>query len=106
MSLFTCIFLLDHQLILFLYSENNDSEALPPPLVLKYDTGEYPYSNLPGPSSQVTVPTDDRSKEDPTYASVELATGKYTYNITTNSSYHTVMLHNTNANASYGIAAT
>ncbi len=73
---------------------------------MKYDTGEYPDSNLPGPSSQVTGPTDDRSKEDPTYASVEVATGKYTYNITTNSSYHTVMLHNMNANECYGIAAT
>ena len=78
---------------------------------MKYDTGEYPDSYLPDPSSQVTGPTyaeitDDQSKEDPTYASVEVATGKYTYNITTNSSYDTVMLHNMNANECYGITAT
>ncbi len=42
--------------------------------------------------------------KDPTYASVGVATGKYTYNITTNSSYDTVMLHNMNPNACYGIA--
>ncbi len=44
--------------------------------------------------------TDEGSK-DPTYASVEVATGKYTYNITTNSSYDTVMLHNMNPNICY-----
>ncbi len=47
-------------------------------------TGEEPDSNLPDPSSQVTGPiyaeiTDEESK-DPTYASVGVATGKYTYN--------------------------
>ncbi len=61
-------------------------------------TGEQPDSNLPDPSSQVTGPiyaeiTDEESN-DPTYASVEVATGKYTYNITTNTSYNTVMLQN------------
>ncbi len=65
-------------------------------------TGEQPDSNLPDPSSQVTGPiypdiTDEESN-DPTYASVDVATGKYTYNITTNSSYNTVMLHNMNPN--------
>ncbi len=71
-------------------------------------TGEQPDSNLPDPSSQVTGAinaeiTDEESKE-PTYASVGVATGKYTYNITANSSYDTVMLHNMNTNACYGIA--
>ncbi len=68
-------------------------------------TGEQPDSNLPDPSSQVTAPiyaeiTEEESK-DPTYASVGVATGKYTYNITTNTSYDTVILQN---NACYGIA--
>ncbi len=67
-------------------------------------TGEQLDSNLPDPSSQVTGPiyADEESKE-PTYASVGVATGKYTYNITTNTSYDTVMLHNMNPNACYGI---
>ena len=69
-------------------------------------TDEEPDSNLPNPSSQSTGPiyaeiTDGESKE-PTYASVEVATGKYTYNITTNSSYDTVMLQNMNPNLCYG----
>ncbi len=72
------------------------------------NTGEQPDSNLPDPSSQVTGPiyaeiTDEESK-DPTYASVGVATGKYTYNITTNTSYDTVMLHNMNPNTCYGMA--
>ncbi len=71
-------------------------------------TGEQPGRNLPNPSSQVTGPiyaeiTDEESK-DPTYASVGVATGKYTYNITTNTSYDTVMLHSMNPNTCYGIA--
>ncbi len=71
-------------------------------------TGEQPDSNLPDPSSQVTAPiyaeiTDEDSKN-PTYASVGVATGKYTYSITTNSSYDTVMLQNMNPNSCYGIA--
>ncbi len=71
-------------------------------------TGEQPDSSLPGPSSQATAPiyaeiTDEESK-DPTYASVGVATGKYTYNITTNSSYDTVMLQNMNPNSCYGTA--
>ncbi len=71
-------------------------------------TDEQPDSNLPDPSSQVTDPVyaeiTDEESNDPTYASVEAATGKYTYSITTNSSYDTVMLHNMNLNASYGMA--
>ncbi len=71
-------------------------------------TGEQPDSNPPDPSSQVTGSiyaeiTDEESKE-PTYTSVGVATGKYTYNITTNTSYDTVMLHNMNPNTCYGIA--
>ncbi len=70
--------------------------------------GEQPDNNLPDPSSQVTGPiyaeiADEKSK-DPTYASVGVATGKYTYNITTNTSYDTAMLHNMNPNTCYGIA--
>ncbi len=49
----------------------------------------------------VTEITEVESK-DPTYASVGVATGKYTYNITTNTSYDTVMLHNMNRNLCYG----
>ncbi len=68
---------------------------------------EQPDSNLPDPSSQVTGPiyadiADEESK-DPTYASVGVATGKYAYNITANSSYDTVMLQNMNPNSCYGI---
>ncbi len=71
-------------------------------------TGEQPDNNLPDPSSQVTAPiyaeiTDEESK-DPTYASVGVATAKYTYNTNTNTSYDIVMLHNMNTNACYGIA--
>ncbi len=47
----------------------------------------------------------DEESKDPTYASVGVATGKYTYNITTNTSYDTVMLHNMNPNTCYGIAS-
>ncbi len=59
-------------------------------------TGEQPDSSLSDPSIQVTGAiyaeiTDEESK-DPTYASVGVATGKYTYNITTNTSYDTVIL--------------
>ncbi len=69
-------------------------------------TGEQPDSNLPDdPSSQVTGPIyaeiSDEQSEDPTYASVGVATGRYTYNITTNSSYDTVMLQNMNPNVCY-----
>ncbi len=69
-------------------------------------TGEQ--RNLPDPSSQVTGPIyaeiTDKESKDANYASVGEATGKYTYNITTNSSYDTVMLHNMNPNTCYGIA--
>ncbi len=66
-----------------------------------------PGDNYPNPLREETVPmyaeiTDEESK-DPTYASVGVATGKYNYNITTNSSYDTVMLHNMNPNICYGI---
>ena len=47
--------------------------------------------------------TDQESME-PCYATVDIATGKYTYNITTNTSYDTVMLHNMTHNACYGNA--
>ena len=47
--------------------------------------------------------TDEESKE-PTYASVGVATAKYTCMITTNSSCDTVLLHNMNPNACYGKA--
>ncbi len=73
-------------------------------------TSEQPDSNLPDLSSQlqVTGPTyaeiTDEESKDPTYASVGVATGKYTYNITTNTSYDTVMLHNMDPNSCYGIA--
>ncbi len=65
---------------------------------MSHSDGEQLDSNLPSPSSQVTGPiyaeiTDEEFK-DPTYASVDVATGKYTYNITTNTSYNTVILHN------------
>ncbi len=46
----------------------------------------------------------DEESKDPSYASVGVATGKYTYNITTNSSYDTVMLQSMNPNSCYGIA--
>ncbi len=72
-------------------------------------TGEMPRGNYPNPLSKETGPNDptyaeipdDESKE-PTYASVGVATGKYNYNITTNTSYDTVMLHNMNPNVCYG----
>ncbi len=71
-------------------------------------TDEQPDSNLPDSSSQVTGPIyaeiPDEESKDPTYASVEVATGQYTYSITTNSSYDAVMLDNMNPNACYGIA--
>ncbi len=65
-----------------------------------------PGGNNPNPLREETVPryadiTDEESK-DPTYASVGVATGKYTYNITTNTSYDTVMLQNMNPNICYG----
>ncbi len=71
-------------------------------------TGEQSDSNLPDPSIQVTGPiyaeiTDEETK-DPTYASVGVATGKYTFNITSNSSYDTLMLHDMNPNTCYGVA--
>ncbi len=54
-------------------------------------TGEQPDSD---PSSQVTGPIyseiTEKESKDPTYARVGVATGKYTYNITTNTSYDTV----------------
>ncbi len=73
-----------------------------------HTAGEQPDSNLPDPSSQVLAPiyaeiADDEST-DPTYASVGVATGKYTYNITANSSYDTVMLQSMNPNTCYDIA--
>ncbi len=71
-------------------------------------TGEQPDRNLPDPSSQVTGPIyaeiPDEESMDPIYTSVGVATGKYTYNTTTNSSYDTVMLQNMNTNVCYGIA--
>ena len=73
-------------------------------------TDEEPGDNHPDPptSTQVTGPvyaeiTDQESKH-PSYATVGIATGKYTYNITTNTSYDTVMLHNMTPNACYGNA--
>ena len=65
-------------------------------------------TDIPNTSSLVTGPiyaeiTDEELK-DPTYASVGKATGKYTYNITTNTSYDTVILHSMNPNACYGTA--
>ena len=63
-------------------------------------------SNLPDSPSQVTgliyAEIADEESKDPTYASVGVATGKYTYNITTNSSYDTVMLQNMNPNVCCG----
>ena len=69
-------------------------------------TDEEPGDNHSDPPSQVTSPvyaeiTDQESK-DPCYATVGIATGKYTYNISTNTSYDTVMLHNMTPNACYG----
>ena len=62
--------------------------------------------NLPseetGPNEPTYVEITDEESNDPTYASVGVATGKYTYNITTNTSYDTVMLHNMNPNVCYG----
>ncbi len=107
-----------------IYAEISDEESKDPTYAsVGVATGKYTYNittntsyntvmlhnmnptgdnNPPDPSSQVTGPiyaeiTDEEST-DPTYASVEVATGKYTYNITTNSSYNTVMLHNMNPN--------
>ncbi len=63
------------------------------------DGGHTGDNDPPDPSGQVTGPIyAEITDEDPTYASVGVATGKYTYNITTNSSYNTVMLHNINPN--------
>ncbi len=65
-------------------------------------TDEQPDSD---PSTQVTGPIyAEITDEESTYASVGVATGRYTYNITTNTSYDTVMLQNMNTNACYGIA--
>ena len=51
--------------------------------------------NLPseetGPNEPTYVEITDEESNDPTYASVGVATGKYTYNITTNTSYDTVI---------------
>ncbi len=55
----------------------------------------------PGP---IYAEIPDEESKDANYASVGEATGKYTYNITTNTSYDTVMLHNMNPNTCYGIA--
>ncbi len=59
--------------------------------------------DIPNKSSQVTGPNEpmyaeiiDKESKDPTYARVDVATGKYTYHITTNTSYNTVILHNMN----------
>ena len=73
-------------------------------------TDEEPGDNHPDPpmSAQVTgsvyAEITDQESNDPSYATVGIATGKYTYNITTNTSYDTVMLHNMTPNASYGNA--
>ncbi len=69
-------------------------------------TGNQPDSNLPDPSSQAAIYAEipDEESMDPTYASVGVATGKYTYNITANSSYDAVMLQNMNPNTCYGMA--
>ena len=69
-------------------------------------TDEMPRVNYPNPLSEETGPmyadiTDGESR-DPAYASVGGATGKYTYNITTNTSYDTVKLNNMNPNVCYG----
>ncbi len=68
-------------------------------------TDEMPGGNSPNSLSEETGPNEptyaditDKESKDPTYASVGGATGKYTYNINTNASYDTVMLHNMNPN--------
>ncbi len=49
-------------------------------------------SNLPSEEPGPNEPTyAEIESKDPTYASVGVATGKYTYNITTNTSYDTVI---------------
>ena len=56
-------------------------------------------------SSPPTPPEiTDPELKDPSYATVGIATGKYTYNITTNTSYDTVVLHNMTPNACYDTA--
>ena len=72
-------------------------------------TDEEPGGNHPDPPTQVTSPTvraeiTDQELKDPGYATVGIATGKYTYNVTTNTSYDIVMLHNMTPNACYGNA--
>ncbi len=71
-------------------------------------TDEISGGTYPNPLSEETGPNDptysEITDEVQTYASVGVATGKYTYNITTNTSYDTVMLHNMNPNTCYGIA--
>ena len=70
-------------------------------------TDEEPSDNHPDPptSTQVTgsvyAEITDQELKDQT---VGIATGKYTYNISTNTSYDTVMLHNMTPNACYGNA--
>ncbi len=56
--------------------------------------------DIPNKSSQVTVPNEPMYAEiidkESKNAIVDVATGKYTYHITTNTSYNTVILHNMN----------
>ncbi len=61
-------------------------------------------NQVAGPNEPMYADITDEESKDPTYASVGVATGKYTYNITTNTSYDTVMLHNMNPNVCYGTA--
>ena len=71
-------------------------------------TDEEPGDNHPDPPTQVTsavyAEITNQESNDPSYATVGIATGKYTYNITTNTSYDTVMLHNITPNACYDTA--
>ncbi len=90
------------------FMSHSDTSEQPDSSLPDHDVGHASEQPDPDPSSQVTGPiyseiTDEESK-DPTYASVGVATGKYTYNITTNTSYDTVMLQNMNSNACYGMA--
>ena len=70
-------------------------------------TDEEPGDNHPDPStsnqvtSAVYAEITDQELKDSSYATVGIAIGKYTYNITTNTSYDTVMLHNMTPNACY-----
>ena len=67
-----------------------------------------PDSNLHDPSCQFTEAiydeiTDHETEDSTSNVNVGVVTGKYTLDITTNSSYDTMMLHNMNPNACYGV---